>query len=238
MDIADGAFVWLCDGVSASSLRQQIEKVAQQVQPSFERSGLSKEDIESSNARISSNTQFNFVSYVHFKAYSDIIVEQQKTNFPALKRAFERQVGMEVLKLLIPDWEERKLPNKCDALKSALDDIDRLSCALVEKGLVASVDPSPLDAEQVASWCVSGDDLTWSIALDGDITLGSQLLLQEQGFRFYPNYGRFAIQRILETTGSPDITVEDYYMDTDYNSDPSRFQVKEVLLNIELKSDY
>jgi hypothetical protein len=99
--------------------------------------------------------------------------------------------------------------------------------------------------EDVLDW--SGgltDYLQWSVALNGDISLGSQLLLQEQGFRLYPSFARCAITSLLKQSfsssdGNDDknnltVDVTDYYMDTNYNSDPSKFEVKQVLLNIVL----
>jgi hypothetical protein len=73
--------------------------------------------------------------------------------------------------------------------------------------------------------------------LDGDITLGSQLLLQEQGLRLYPSFARCAIQYVLEEIMlGQKVSLDEYYMDTDYNSDPDKFEVKEVLVNIDLES--
>jgi hypothetical protein len=71
--------------------------------------------------------------------------------------------------------------------------------------------------------------------LDGDITLQSQILLQEQGFRLYPNFARFAIGYLMQQDGQQ-LSVMDYYFDTDYNSDPDKFEVKEILLNVVLDS--
>jgi hypothetical protein len=77
--------------------------------------------------------------------------------------------------------------------------------------------------------------LHFSVALDGDITLQSQILLQEQGFRLYPNFARFAIGYLMQQDGQQ-LSVMDYYFDTDYNSDPDKFEVKEILLNVVLDS--
>jgi hypothetical protein len=95
--------------------------------------------------------------------------------------------------------------------------------------------------EDLMDWSLGLTDyLQWSVALNGDISLGSQLLLQEQGFRLYPSFGRCAITSLLKQSfSSPGgnnlmVDVTDYYMDTNYNSDPSKFEVKQVLLNIVL----
>jgi hypothetical protein len=56
------------------------------------------------------------------------------------------------------------------------------------------------------------------------------------GFDFYPNYGRYVIQSLLQGIEEN----EGYYrlkaMDPNYNSDPTRFEVKEVSVNIALES--
>jgi hypothetical protein len=70
-------------------------------------------------------------------------------------------------------------------------------------------------------------DLTGSIALGGDITL-SRDFKQQQAFDSYPYYGRYAIQSLLQGIEKTKATTDDYYMDPNYNSDPTRFEVKEV----------
>ena len=86
-------------------------------------------------------------------------------------------------------------------------------------------------------------DLQFSVALDGDVTLNAQILLQEQGYRLIPDYGKYATTfilgdslRVLPKSMMEEVSVEEYYMDTDYNSDPDKFEVKEVLLNIVIES--
>ena len=136
------------------------------------------------------------------------------------------------------------------ALNEALRRIDALSERLVSHGFAAQMDRTSFEEEEESSFTRRMDvsdwsrglvsDLSWSIALDNDITLSSQILLQEQGIRFYPNYIRCMIQSILqESLAIPfqqRIVTEDYYLDTDYNSDPDKFEVKEVLININIEN--
>ena len=233
LDLSDKNFA-VCSNIPVTQLEKQIEKVAALVQPSFERSGLSKEQMMSKT--INSHRQFNYVCYTHFKAYSDLLVER-KVDFQSFKKNFEARVGKQIVSLLLPDYPEKSASRQLlDMLQTAVANIDKLSQVLVRTGLVARIDPPVLDPEMVNDWCEDLSDLTWSLALDGDITLGAQILLQEQGFRLYPNFARYAIQYILGSIIGQDVTVEDYYMDTDYNSDPDKFQVKQVLLNIVLES--
>ena len=78
-------------------------------------------------------------------------------------------------------------------------------------------------------------DLQLSLALDGDITQNAQILLQEQGLNLIPSYTKFMLEQLLEMPGQ-NLSIEEYYMDTDYNSNPDLFEVKEILLNIVLES--
>ena len=79
--------------------------------------------------------------------------------------------------------------------------------------------------------------MEFTVALDGDATLNAQILLQEQGFRLYPNFARYAIKEIMsfEPQDKQSVTVTDYYFDTDYNSDPDKFDVKQVLLSVQME---
>ena len=235
-------------GGAASELERRIEKVTTIVRPSFERSGLTN-SINNSDEEDGSAAQFNFRSYTHFKAYLEILMEQKDVNFPQFRKQFETKVGRDVVELLLPDTTLSRntaagVPSspreRRQALQEALDVIEQLSQALVDRGLVAQIDTAnPLVniPEDVNDWSEDLQDLNWSIALDGDITLGSQLLLQEQGLRLYPSYARCAIQYVLEEIMlGQKVSLDEYYMDTDYNSDPDKFEVKEVLVNVVLES--
>ena len=91
--------------------------------------------------------------------------------------------------------------------------------------------------------------LVLSLALNGDITLNSQLLLQELGYRMYPALGRWLIYEgvshcfnlvVADEDGrdaAVRVQVDDYYMDTNYNSNPDLFEVKQILLSIVIQRD-
>jgi hypothetical protein len=247
LQYADDTFLRLTR-LSSRDLDDQLERVRTSVRPSFERAGLVLVDDESPPGTatiISTGPQFNFESYVHYKSYSDLILSRTIDFSGPVRKEFERVMGSKVLSLLLPSGTTKTASSsglvskeaKAASLKQSLDAIDRLGRSLMDKGLVSSVDVSPLDVVDVEDWSEGLSDLSWSVALDGDVTLGSQILLQEQGYKLiYPNYARYALQSILEGTlpAGTNVAVENYYLDTDYNSDPDKFQVKEVLLNIEL----
>ena len=132
-----------------------------------------------------------------------------------------------------------------------------------EKGLVSSWErsvPPDDDVEDFTSPSSSSDgegfsvspDLPYSLALNGDVTLGSQLLLQELGYRLYPSFGRWmareGILRCFDDGGAAAgggdkggqgvaVQIDDYFMDTSYSSDPELFEVRQVLLNIVIQRD-
>jgi hypothetical protein len=232
----DQAFVSVA-GISLTVLQEQIEKVAALVKPSFQRSGLFLGD----SLDFQNGPQFNFVSYVYFKAYSDLILEK-KVKFSSFRPNFGLQVGERLVALLLPDYKRTSYNkdlsperNRETLLSTALSAVDQLCEVLCSKGLVALTERSTIEEENLADWIDDLADLQFNVALDGDVTLPSQILLQEQGFRLYPTYGRYAIASLLQQEGQ-NVNIEDYYFDTDYNSDPDLFEVKEVLLNIVLES--
>jgi hypothetical protein len=211
---------------------------------------------------IENGPQFNFAMYVHYKAFTELWLEQfssKNKDFASFQKQFEQQIGRELLLLFCnekPSPSSHCENNKTDqneqecAFYTALGQIDDLSNRLVAKGFVAQIDRTPFEDDtddtttlllDIKDWSQQLlSDVSWSIALDNDITLSSQILLQEQGIRFYPNYIRCMIQSILqqylEKPFRQRIVTEDYYMDTDYNSDPDKFEVKEVLININMEN--
>jgi hypothetical protein len=113
---------------------------------------------------------------------------------------------------------------------------------LVSNGFCALAERNAIESEEgrITDWIDDLSDLQISIPLDGDITLNSQILIQEQGFRIYPNFGRFTITSALQKSlnGCKQlISSDEYYMDTNYSSDPNLFEVKQVLINVVIDSD-
>lgn len=141
--------------------------------------------------------------------------------FNSFKRDFESKMGQELLLTFLPQYKSTLLDNKNlqAALLQRLSVVNQLCAVLCEKGFVAATEISPVDDERMDDWSQDLSDLTFNVALDGDITMNAQILLQEQGFRLYPNYAKYAIARILQLPQQT-VTIDDYYMDTDYNSDP------------------
>ncbi|GKY98349.1 hypothetical protein MPSEU_000792500 [Mayamaea pseudoterrestris] len=245
LESADRAFLQSLPGVSASDLNRQVQAVQSLVRPSFERSGLRL--ATESLSRPTTAEEFNFVAYCRYKTYIEIFSEQQSSaTFKQFQRDLETSIGSSVINLLlpaetmkhlqIPRQQGTKVTRSCtDQWQQAIESLEQLTSAMVARGFAAEVDSPAVDADALAEWCLDGGELTVSLALDGEATLSAQVLLQEQGYRLYPNFCRLGIQAVLEKCLSGvSVTIDDYYMDTDYNSDPDRFQVKELLLNIVL----
>jgi hypothetical protein len=237
LNIADEVFLSLMPMIKSAALQEKIDKLAELVKPSFLRS-KAKLDLGDNIHDIRNADQFNFASYVHFKAYSDLIIQQGKGfDFNSFRRNFELKVGQRLISLLLHVPQEQKTTTKTEHLLDAkLAQLDQLCDVLKAKGLVSLTERSSLENDQLTDWLDDMSELSFTIALDGDITLGSQMLLQEQGFRLYPDYARFAVSSLLQNIESQEVSVEDYYFDTDYNSDPDKFEVKEVVLNVVLDS--
>jgi len=232
-----------CTGVSLDDLNSQIAKVDGLVRKSFERSGLELTGEMTSK-------QFNYFCYVHFKAFCDILIDN-KLSFN--RKQFESMLGDKLLSLFAPSASNTldSLATKQQGLKPKSEDAmmngistglsltDDILNSLVANGIVAQFERNEIDSETLSDWTNDLSDIQLSIPLDGDITLGSQVLLQEQGFRVYPDFGRFAITSALQKSlafPNQNVQSDEYYMDTNYNSDPDLFEVKQVLLNIVIDS--
>jgi len=268
LDISDEVFLKLMPTLSPQKLTASIEKVAKLSMPSFERSGVAfSAEEDSSNKSTSENMgganlmrfqtvpQFNFVVYAHFKAYSDLILEKGSSiDFANFRNEYERGVGQRLIEAFqLADATKRESQDLKNQLLVALEQTDTLGRRLRELGLVANVDRNNVESNYDLQDFVDDalSDLVITLSVDGDATLQSQMLLQEQGYRLYPNFNRFVVTELFRQAvqtkassslslasaqdGSRKVSVMDYYFDTNYNSDPDKFEVKQVLLNISIE---
>jgi hypothetical protein len=232
-------FVQICDEafcnaskISATDLQARVQKVANTVERSYARSGLTRDELDVS-AQVTTSRQFNYLSYVHFKAYSDIVVAQ-RIDFKPFQREFENKVGDSLAALSLCDCASiqpisasEAAANPAATLKRIIYRIENILDVWIQRGLVAQIDPA-----NVEEWNTQ-DDWTWSIGIDGDASMPAQMLLQELGWRLYPSYGRFVVQALLRRAyPNLQVDVTDYYLDTDYSTDPNQYEPKEVLLNV------
>eukprot|EP00566_Odontella_aurita_P011574 CAMPEP_0113565776 /NCGR_PEP_ID=MMETSP0015_2-20120614/22365_1 /TAXON_ID=2838 /ORGANISM="Odontella" /LENGTH=385 /DNA_ID=CAMNT_0000468011 /DNA_START=285 /DNA_END=1442 /DNA_ORIENTATION=- /assembly_acc=CAM_ASM_000160 len=238
LKVSDDTFLSIVP-LTEQELTSRVAKVDSLVRKSFERSGLSIDE------SIMNADTYNYLSYIHFKAFCDILVDKN-INFNQFRKNFESQLGDKLLSILDPDSANRddgKRETGPDALRQklrvALGSVDDLAHSLQSKGMVALVERSNPDDESVTDWSEDLSDLQFSVTLDIDVTQNAQILLQEQGYRLFPNYARFAIAATLKRKLSPmrqEVITDEYYMDTSYSSDPDLFEVKQVLLNIVVES--
>ena len=191
--------------------------------------------------------------------YNEILVKN-KVFFPSFQKEFEARLGQLLLQsalkeqpsLLLPDSAISKATTLTEKLVNALVATDNATTLLRNKGMIDSWERSIPPDDDIEDWAAStatksltdnnnfyvSSDVEFSLALNKDITLNSQLLLQELGYRLYPSFGRVLVQNVvLQCFGNENVKVniDDYYMDTNYNSNPDLFEVKQILLNIVLE---
>ena len=234
---------------NSESLTLQIDHTKNKLQKSFFRA----------SSPASAQEEFNFNCYVHFRVYNEILVKE-KVYFPSFRKDFERRVGKLILKSALK--EQIKMSQSQDSttkntatlnerLINALAATDDAATLLLNKGIIGSWERSIPPDDDIEDWTTNASkttstdvfwvssDLEYSLALNGDVTLNSQLLLQELGYRLYPSFGRWLVhEAVLQCFGNESrvkVTMDDYYMDTSYNSNPDLFEVKQVLLNIVLE---
>eukprot|EP00550_Attheya_septentrionalis_P008820 CAMPEP_0198298578 /NCGR_PEP_ID=MMETSP1449-20131203/41321_1 /TAXON_ID=420275 /ORGANISM="Attheya septentrionalis, Strain CCMP2084" /LENGTH=341 /DNA_ID=CAMNT_0043999875 /DNA_START=143 /DNA_END=1165 /DNA_ORIENTATION=- len=225
---ADMVFISLVP-IGQSALMKEVNEVDGLVRNSFERAGL--EFRREGDSSIMTAPQFNYMCYVRFKAYSNILI-RRNVNFQKFRKGFENDLGLKLVSLFVPDntamsqiitmpvetntKQDQGLAFSStemkDNLQRALDLVDHLCDSMKSMGLLALTERSELDKDKIQDWSEDLSDLQFSIALDGDITLNSQILLQEQGFRLYPDFTRFAVtaslRKVLGNLNKQDVTSE------------------------------
>jgi len=164
--------------------------------------------------------------YLQCHMHSDKILPLFAPSFPTI---------LKDMNIVPKDLQPQSKTILSNRLKAGLKLTDEILHFLVSNGFVALAERNQIDNEILVDWAEGMTDIQLSIPLDGDVTLNSQVLLQEQGFRVYPDFARFAITSAFQQTlanTNQNVSSEEYYMDTDYSSDPNQFEVKQVLLNI------
>jgi len=239
LDGADMVFVSLVPSLSERDLGARLGETYRSYRRSFERSaGVNFSDDTAGELL---PAQYNFLSYVHFRTYVDILIEKQ-VDFRPFYRTFQARLGAYVLAATTPDRDPPAKGTNPAALRAALSAgllaADTALSRLRRAGLLLAWDVAGTSDTAVDDWAEGGADLVLSVALDGDASIGAQCLIQEQGYRLYPNFASAvvgaAVGRALVGSGC-EFTAEDYYMDTSYSSDPDKFEVKQVLVNLVIK---
>ena len=211
----------------------------------------------STDSKATAEEEFNYELYTHFKAYNEILVEK-KVPFPRFNADFQRVIGKRLLELVIPmqtSFATLAVSKEMkEQLNNALKAADTIGTLLVDSGIITSWErsvPSKEDVEDFVEPYLApasdnfsvASDLKFTLALNVDVTLNSQLLLQELGYRLYPSFGRWLLQESLlscfQVRESDQkrviVNIDDYYMDTSYNSNPDLFEVRQILLNVVLE---
>jgi len=240
-----------------TDLKGQITKVDGLVRKTFEKGGgegftlvassIEDGDIGGGGGSMDAK-QFNYDCYVHYKAFCMILVENK---LPFNRKRFESELGERLLPIFLPQkgalpttpnsnyLNQKKEETLYNAIQNALSLTDNLCTVLKSSGFVSLAERSELETEDIADWTKDLSNLQFNVPLDRDVTLNAQILLQEQGYRIYPDFGKFVIAAALQRSliGLKQVvTSEEYYMDTNWNSDPSLFEVRQVLVSIIIDS--
>ena len=204
--------------------------------------------------------EFNYELYSHFKAFNDILIENDDMTFPRFYAEFERDIGTRMVDK-IPSIQSSlavysSSTDVGDQVQNAFKAADMTGTILLSNGLINSWERAVKSKEDIEDFIEPytaplGDnfsvtsDLQFTLALMGDVTLNSQLLLQELGYRLYPSFGRWILQQSLiacfpgidnnNRKGGVVVNIDDYFMDTAYNSNPDLFQVRQILMNVVLQ---
>ena len=242
---SNDVFLSLVPDVSEQALASKIKRIDDLVRKSFEHSGLS---FNVPNDTMSGDL-FNYWCYIQFRAYCELFTET-KVNFVQFRNRFEITLGSRITEGMHYEEEsfvqtglemDQPAPKLRQSLNKCISSLDNLLIDFKKGGFVALCERSPIESEMIDDWASDLSDIQFSIALDGDVTLNAQILLQEQGYHLVPDFPRFAVIYALTKSLNnynleENVNVEEYYMDTDYNSDPDKFEVKEVLLNVVIES--
>jgi len=239
LNACDMAFLACLPTISKDFLLQQVDQTKTLVRKSF----IKKSSLSIS---LSPEEEFNFNCYSHFRVYNDILVNEN-ISFPAFRQKFESKIRKRLFQLALKQDSSLLIsspPKLTEKVVSGLQITDKIATLLQRKGIISSWErsnPSNDDIEDFISPMSSDSfsttpDLQFSLALNGDKTLNSQILLQELGYRLYPSFGCWLVcEGLLQCfVGDSEtvVNIDDYYFDTAYNSNPDLFEVKQVLLNI------
>jgi len=226
--------------ISKESLLQKINDTTNLLRKSFFKV----------SSQVNAQEEFNFNCYIHFRVYNEILVNE-KVFFPSFLKDFESSVGKLILQKTSLLQDSATKTTLTERLTNSLIITDAAATLLQNRGIIDSWERSIPPDDDIEDWATTSksttsdnfyvsSDLEYSLALNGDVTLNSQLLLQELGYRLYPSFGRWLVhEAVLQCFGNENVKVniDDYYMDTSYNSNPELFEVKQVLLNIVLERD-
>ena len=156
--------------------------------------------------------EYNFKIFIHFRAYHELLrVVSTKEKLASFRLSFDKIVGASVLE------------------KIGAQNVEEVLNWFQANGLIALGVSSQQQEKGEEEEEEEEEEDSFTISLDGDGTQNAQILLAEQGLRvIIPDFVGLAVKALVGAR-----SVEEYYMDTEYNSDPSLFKVRQVVLNFE-----
>mmetsp|Transcript_32694 Transcript_32694/g.68180 ORF Transcript_32694/g.68180 Transcript_32694/m.68180 type:complete len:403 (-) Transcript_32694:64-1272(-) len=198
LQLAQQAALSLPNGGSASQLTLQIQKVQQLVQPSFDRSIQQEQQSTDNNEEERQRLLYNFQAYCTFKA----IANQLPSSSNAVA-AFQSKFGNLLLAEYAPNADRRNYRSPFPDVKDEVEDYDYDKNQLLDSlgALQATLDQCQaagfLSFSEIS---IPYDDYgsVVTVAIDNDVTLGSDMLLLEQGSTLggpYQALARAALER-------------------------------------------
>ena len=187
-------------------LQNTIESVESLVQPSFERS-IAK--IDESNLDERQRQLYNFATYTNIKAINDVFIStstsssSSSSSFSTLSKQFYVSWGNTLSSYLAPNADRNNYSSPFPEMKDEFEDYDYDKNDLLDSLGILNVALKEMQRNGLIGYfeiSVPYDDYgsVVTIAVDDDITLGSQVLLREQGSRMNGSYVEALVRSVME----------------------------------------
>lgn len=187
-------------------LQNTVESVERLVQPSFERS-IAK--IDESNLDERQRQLYNFATYSNIKAINDLLISTSTTasssssSFSTLSKKFYLSWGNALSSNLAPNANRNDYSSPFPEMKDEFEDYDYNKNDLLDSLGILNVALKEMQRNGLIGYfeiSIPYDDYgsVVTIAVDDDITLGSQVLLREQGSRMNGSYVEALVRSVME----------------------------------------
>lgn len=192
---------------SRVKIQQMIDSVETLVKPSFDRS-IAKVD----EGRIEEiqRQKYNFAMYTNIKAINDVISSSttglsssSPSSFSNMAKEFYVSWGKTLISNLAPNANRNDYTSPFPAMEDEFEDYDYNKNDLLDSLGILNVALKEMQKNGVIGYfeiSIPYDDYgsVVTIAVDDDITLGSQLLLREQGVRMNGSYVEALVRSVME----------------------------------------
>ncbi len=183
-------------------LQKSKDAVGSLVQPSFERS-IAKIDEQNINER--QRQQYNFAMYTSIKAMNDEFVSSSSpsSSFSNMAKQFYLSWGNTLTSNIAPNANRNDYSSPFPTMDDEFEDYDYNKNDLLDSLGILNVALKELQRNGLIGYfeiSVPYDDYgsVVTVAVDDDITLGSQLLLREQGVRMNGSFVEALVRSVME----------------------------------------